>query len=77
MVETGFYHIGNEDYYLYGETLITDITEKEAPTVQNVYYPNNQTIVLLPEKTNYVKDSVFQKTTYKPSFILDSTTTNL
>lgn len=75
LINTGHYYLREDEYYLYSESLVTPLTEKEIPVAKNIDYektPKDMGIVLMPKRTNYIKNSTLNnkamKTAVKFSF---------
>lgn len=62
LINTGYYYLKEDEYYLYSEALVTPLTEKEIPIAKNISYektPKDMGIVLTPKRTNHVLNSTF------------------
>lgn len=69
-INTGFYYLKEQEYYMYSEVMRTVIDEKELPQVENIKYLNGPTgigALLSPKSINLIKDSSFKDTVWTVS----------
>lgn len=75
-IQTGYYYLGDKEFYLYNEPIIIEPTEKEMPVAKNVWFSEgkyNNAVYLQEASTNLVRNSGFEtlsdkSTVFKISF---------
>lgn len=75
-IQTGFYYLGKDEYYLYNEPVVLEPTAKDVPTAKNVKYVDgkyDKGVYIEEGSINKVRNSGFDtatnvKTIYKKTF---------
>lgn len=63
-IKTGFYYLKEDEYYMYSESLVTELKDKDVPIAKNVIYQDG-TIVIEPKRENFISNSTLENKTWK------------